>query len=62
MLVKLRLSKDGVIFEEEVKLKARADSTPKVLIAAAEKYLAPQNEGSPSWAPRIVLLSVSRVP
>lgn len=58
MRVKLRISKAGEIVEEEAEIKARSDSSPAVLLAAAQKFIEPRNQGRPSWEPREVLLSV----
>lgn len=58
MRVKLRISKNGEIIEEEADLKARADAPPSVLLAAAQKLMIPRNKGRRSWEPREVLLSV----
>lgn len=62
MHVRLRISKAGEIVEEEADIKARADASPAVLLAAAQKYIEPRNRGLRSWEPREVLLSVVPVP
>jgi hypothetical protein len=62
MRVRLRISKAGEIVEEEADIKARSDSSPAVLLAAAQKFIEPRNRGFRPWEPREVLLSVVPVP
>ena len=62
MRVMLKLSEDGRVFEEEATIKGNMDSSPAVLLAAATKVLAERNKNSPSWNPKVVLLSVVRIP
>ncbi len=59
MRVKLRISKaGGEVVEEEAEIAARSDSSSAALLAAAQKFLEPRNQGRRSWEPREVLLAV----
>jgi len=61
LLVKLRIKKREGTVEELATLNVPIDASKTTMIAAANKFLAPRNEGSSAWDPHEVLLAVTPV-